>query len=348
MMTSINMGERPTDACGQQVIKLRAGVQCVSQPGGESFFVSPQDNWVRVGRAAKELWHMLHRGTNAAQLTAYLAARYPQTPDIAHRVAIFVGQLQRANLLEGSYDVPKRDGVVLCRVPIDGVARTIAHVIGYVPTALAAIWGALLVGAALVGIGWFVNSPTHTPHLLDLLQRFSLPGLLCFVGIVIPLHELSHAVACRLVGVPVTEWGIELSSFGLPVPYVSTPAAAALLDRKHSVWIPAAGPLCNVVLCGIAAWLSLTCNALRDAASFVFLCTLCSTVAGTTLLQESDGSHVLAALLHDPQVRTAALSRSAGEPASRRNIRLYRALCVTHVLGSLALLVSLMPSKVMR
>jgi hypothetical protein len=198
------------------------------------------------------------------------------------------------------------------------------------------------VGAALVGIVLLINSPSHAPHVLDLLQRFSLPGLLCFVGMVIPLHELSHAVACRLVGVPVTEWGLELSSFGLPVPYVSTPAATALLDRTHSVWIPAAGPLCNVVLCGIAAWLSLTCDAVRDAASFVLLCTLYSTVVGTTLLQESDGSHVLAVLLHDPQVRTAALSRAAGEPASRRHVHLYRALCVAHLLGSLALLLALL------
>jgi putative peptide zinc metalloprotease protein len=174
------------------------------------------------------------------------------------------------------------------------------------------------------------------------MRQFSLPGLLCFVGIVVPLHELSHAVACRLVGAPVKEWGIELSSFGLPVPYVSTPAAACLLDQKHSVWIPAAGPLCNVVLCGVAAWLSLTCDAVREAASFVFLCTVCSTVVGTTLLQESDGSHVLATLLHDPQVRTAALNRSTGEPATRRNTHLYRALCVAHVLGSMALLLALL------
>ena len=98
----------------------------------------------------------------------------------------------------------------------------------------------------------------------------------------------------------------------------------------------------DLSVAGVAALASLhPAPAVAEPARFLFLASLLTAVAGTTPLQEGDGSHMLEALLDDELARHSALSRRRSPLSSARSVALYRAAAATHLLLSGVLLLGL-------
>jgi putative peptide zinc metalloprotease protein len=184
------------------------------------------------------------------------------------------------------------------------------------------------------------------PQLADSVRGFDLWGLALFALAVVPLHELAHGVACRVAGAPVQGAGLILHGNILPGPYVDTTQAYRVSARWSRFWIPAWGPLVDLLAAGAAAWVVLHTaglGAVGHASRYVFLLSLAFLYFDTNPLTNSDGSRMLEAALDDELARRAALTRYRARLSPWYVIVWYRLACVLHLAGATALLSWLAP-----
>lgn len=330
-------GDRTGGLQGQ--IKLRAGVRCVTRAGGQVLFVPPEGSPVRVSPLAAALKDALAEGASFDDLVRRLeAGRVPST-GVRESLPAFLDTLSRAALLDDGRSA-LRERALRLKVPVDALASRLARILGAVPRGIGRL--ALLAGVGSAAISLGILMATEPLRLRELVDRFSAGGLALFLLVVVPLHELGHAVAARLAGVPVREAGLFLSRFGVPRPYIATPDAACLPSRLDRFSIAAAGPLLDLLVCGAAAALAGAGTPLAPAARFLCLLSLLILIVNTTPLGEGDGSHMLEALLDDELARHSALSRRPSRLSRARDLAIYRAAAAGHFVLSLGLLGSLL------
>lgn len=312
-------------------VRLRPGVRRVRRAGA-LLLLPPEGNPVMVSPLVDELWASLSRGVMVSDLAMELRTHRPRAGDIAPKLTAFLERLWTAGLLEGS--VPAADTArPIVRIPIDPVARAIAWPARLLPRGAGVVLTILAAAAALTGMGALFVSGRH-PHLTQVVDHFTLAGAAAIVLVVIPLHELGHAIACRLTGVASGPLAVRLGKFGVPRPYVDTARAWGVADARYRAMIPIGGPLMDLWIGGAAAWLIVAIDPPGVVGSVAWLVSLYAVIAvnvGTSPIFTGDGSHFVEALLDDDFARGAALLRRPNPFVRPHSVAIYRAISVAHV-----------------
>ena len=305
--------------------------------------VSPVDGTsVRMSPVAEELMTLLAQGALFEQLASKLREKYPTARDHDSKLTGFLGQLAKAGLLDSEAKALPRTWraprVVLFHP--DRAAALVARWIKVVPAWLGwtVLYGTLL--ASVVGIVGLIGAG-QLPPLRGVVTQFSGWGFALFVLLVVPLHESSHAIACRLAGAPVGAAGIVMHGWLVPGPFVETSQSYRLRERSRRFWIPAAGPAVNLLATGAAAWGLLLIGPHHPYApailDYVFLLGAIFVYLDTNPLSPSDGSHMLEAILDDELIRRSALSKKRSRLSAQKNVAIYRIVCSTHLQASAVL-----------
>jgi putative peptide zinc metalloprotease protein len=199
---------------------------------------------------------------------------------------------------------------VSLKVPLVDPDRFVAALVRALPR-LWGRWGALLWLAVVVPA--FAMVPAHWDELTGNLQeRLLAADSLLLLALVFPLvkllHELCHAVACRMHGGEVHEMGVMLMVF-YPVPYVDASSASGFAGKWPRVLVGAAGMLGEVFLAALAfyAWLALEPGFARSVAYSVFILgTVTTFFFNANPLLRYDGYYILADLIEIPGLATRA------------------------------------------
>jgi putative peptide zinc metalloprotease protein len=327
-------------------IRFRDGTRRVQRARGETLLIATdRERPIRVSQIANELMPLLARGTTFDELATHLRQRHPRARDVAATLTAFLSQLEAAQLVEtGATPAAPVPRARIKRFHLgnpDRFAAAVARVITWGPVwlrrgVLAALGIAAVAGIVLVGLGALRPQPSAIVRWFDPL------GFAAFVLGVAPLHELAHAIACRAVGAPVSGAGILMHGGVVPGPYVDTTQAYLISDRWRRFWIPAAGPLIDLLGAGAAAWgVVLADHAGYDSPFARYLMVLCLFFFyfDTNPLLTSDGSRMLEAAFDDELARRAALGRRrVTQLVPAQIVRRYRLLCLLHLLLAVGIL----------
>jgi Zn-dependent protease len=329
----------PFGPASHSPVKLLDGVRLVRRARGQALLVSPDgSSAARIGDVGQKLLPLLMRGTNMDLLTAFLQQQHPLARDISVKLDRFLAELDRVGLIVTCQRPGERARSRARRVALfnpDRLAKQLAEWWGWMPATQSHVLLVVLILIAAIGLVavWLGDHQRLNP--VGLVRRFEPTGLAVFVFMIVPLHELSHAVACRAAGAPVTAAGIMLHSYVIPGPYVDTTQAYLVAERWRRFWIPATGPLVDLLASGSAAWmvvLSHGSGLVGRASLYVLLLSGLFVYLDTNPLTQSDGSHMLEALLDDELARASALSRRRAALSSRTGINTYRLVCAVHFL----------------
>jgi len=331
--------KEPCDTANHPPVQLREGVARVRRARGQTVLVSPDgSSATRIGEGGEKLLPLLMRGADVDEVVAFLQQQHPLDRDISIKLDRFLAELARGGLLATSERTAKRARPGAKRFALfnpDRLAKALAQWWRWIPASRSPWLVGLLIAAAAIGLAavWLGGSQRLNP--VGLITRFDPIGLAVFVFIVVPLHELSHAVACRAAGAPVTTAGIMLHFFVIPGPYVETTEAYRVADRWRRFWIPATGPLVDFLASGTAAWMVVLTGGdglVGRASLYVLLLSCLFVYLDTNPFTPSDGSHMLEALLDDELARTTALSRHRLPLSMRPVTNTYRLVSVVHFL----------------
>jgi len=298
---------------------------------------------VRVSPAAESLLPMLQSGAGMQELRAFLQTRHPQAGDVGPKLELFLQPLLRLQLLAaGDVSAKVRRGWTRINLfRIDPFARRIAAALLWFPQMLRWTVLALLLLGACAGIAQLAL--THQfPSGRGIVKQFSFAGLFFFALVVVSVHELGHAVACRMAGVEVGYAGIVFHGGLIPGPFVETSNAYRVQGRWQRFCIPAAGPLVNFLSAGAAAWVLVLVvpghPELQDAVRFVFMVSLLFVYFDTNPFGPTDGSYMLGALLDDELAKRNAFSFRQLRPGDRPAAVRYRIVAMVHALTGTTLI----------
>jgi putative peptide zinc metalloprotease protein len=300
--------------------------------------ISPTGNAMRVSATVGQCWELLEKGVRLEALIDHLQSLYP-ADSTAQRVTDFVNNLRAGGLLEEVAAEKKPAPVDHWAVDLDRPARIVAKALCWAPASVT-VGGVAALIAALTACARVVALGTR-PHFADMARKFSWSGLAICLLALIPMHELAHAVACRLAGAPAGKAVLERGGLGLPRVFLRTPGAALVESRWKRALVACSGLLTETLAGGLAAWGLLTgCGGeeVHRAELFVFLYCLMCLSTGSSPIHESDGSHTLEALFNDDSLRVAALMGRKSRFTKARDIQAYRVICVAHMLLSLVFL----------
>lgn len=315
----------------EQEIRLKAGVRRIRR-NDALLLLSPSGDAVMVTPLLDEIWHALVAGTQLQDLAETLAARHPRARDIPVKLLMFIDRLWSAGLLEGS---GKRTAQRERRITFDSdsLAGAVARPLRVIPRALGIPLVAVIAIAASAGLLWLLVAVPDHPRLRHLFDHLSPWGISTILLVLVPLHELGHAVACRLIGVSPGGMGIRFPRFGMPRPFVETNAVWNVEGRRR-FWVAAGGPLADLIAGGVAAWTLIAWDRPGIVQSVAWLVALYACVAinvGTSPLPTGDGSHMLEALLDDDFARSGALLGRTNRFVRPRSVLRYRIACGMHL-----------------
>ena len=320
------------------LLRLRDGVQRVDRENGDVLLVAQGGGAVRLSRIAASLHKPLLDGATLEQLTTLLRVRHPGIKGVEEKVQVFLDQLRKGQLVDevGVANVAVSTPTGCFMIDADPVALPIAKLLGAVPRFLG-------IGIAVLAVAGFLAlslSPAQWPRLSDVVRTHDMAGIAFVLFFSVPAHELAHAVAARLAGVPAGKLGIRFRPFGFPRPYLATPYVYRVAKRGPRCLIPLAGPLMDLVVGGVAAWL--LAFGPSQSAELVLTYTIISFSVGTSPLPNGDGSHTIEALFSDETLRLAAVHGLRGRFTRPAAVRAYRwwtavhCLCAGVVIGGLA------------
>lgn len=297
-----SLGPLQPSAGVEPTLRFRRDVRSQRLSTGELVLISPRaGRTIKVGAAVEPLLPILFTG---AEWTEFLeAARHVHGPrsSLAERLAGVVEVFRTAGLLEGAAPHRSRGGArkVVFGTP-DAIAAVIARA-ARIPRPLLALAVGVPTALSVVGListlsGWDGRAP-----------EVGVPGVSVAGGaflLVVVVHELAHAVACRCFGAPVSGWGVMLYRSVFPVPFVDTSAAALVPGRLHRVVVPLAGPIADLWCAGLFAGMAAVLHG-----SPAWVAGVAATVAAVALAMDlnpfarSDAVRILGALSPDRGMR---------------------------------------------
>lgn len=193
----------------------------------------------------------IKRGASESELIAILGLAYPNHPAAHHQRALqtFIGKLRTAGLLDedqvrsmGRWSMPNPDPL----------AEVLAGRLLTLPARLRR-W--LLRGAVIGSVVIILLALQHQPHWREWALSTPVHWAALGVGVLawLILHELAHAVACRMHGCPVSGAGLMLRGFLLPSPFINTSAIHLFPGDAIRLHVAIAGPVLDLLLAGVLA-----------------------------------------------------------------------------------------------
>jgi putative peptide zinc metalloprotease protein len=174
------------------------------------------------------------------------------------------------------------------------------------------------VALLLMVIGLLI-AVTHLPELAENLRTASLKlmtgqglfGLLAVISITKIVHEVAHAVVCKIFGGDVLEMGI-MFLVGTPCLYCDVSDAWLLPQRWKRVLISAAGILAELTIASLASivWLFAADGQIRDLCVIVMMvCSVTTILFNGNPLLRYDGYFILSDLVGIPNLATEATAQ---------------------------------------
>jgi hypothetical protein len=317
--------------------RLASGVQIVRRE--KSVLLVSAGSSIRISPGAMPLLPLLSEGCSGSALEHALQQRHPQADGIALRLQAFLEPLLRSGMLSAGGAVSARRGP-RASLPLfspDPLAHWLSRQVLRVPARLRQATLLALLMAAVAGVVQLAlaGSLLQARAMVD---QVNIGALLVFGLLVVPLHEAGHALACRMAGAPVGPAGILLHGYVVPGPYVETTQAYLVPDRWSRFWIPAAGPVVNLLSAGAAAWVATLAapgSALQAGAVYLAMLGLMWVYFDTNPFGPTDGSHMLEAVLEDEMARRNAFGFRVLRPEERPRAIRYRIVAGIHmVIGS--------------
>ncbi|MER5885339.1 PqqD family peptide modification chaperone [Streptomyces sp. NPDC001941] len=276
-------------------------------------------HYTRLSRSGAAILRALDGTHTGRQFAAAAVRSGGHGKDAEGIVLAFLEELRAAGLLTVPPEPGARSDAVrfarrshmprraLARESLDTVIRPIAALVGRAPRVVAALW-CLAALATLWQIGRAFTAP-------DAVARFSPAGLtwgwalLLLFLVQTPVHELSHAVACRHYGVRIREMGVGLLFYVVPAAYVDRTDAYRLSARRPRVVIALAGVAVDLLWAGGYALLATRADGqLAQAASLVLLLQVVLLIGNLNPLLPTDGYQALEAGLGVVNLRARAFT----------------------------------------
>ncbi|MCR8921443.1 efflux RND transporter periplasmic adaptor subunit [Dasania sp. GY-MA-18] len=293
---------------------------------GQAWYVLADElsgNYFRLPAPAYQLLSLLDGSRSVAQ--AYQQLAQLQRPPSQYEVAVLLGKLHSAQLLQG--DVPatateaaqqqaKSDVWRRLRQPLVqrfallDPDRFLARGLPWVQPLFSSLGFMLW----LVVVFWALLQAGQ--HSADIAQhwsmRFSDPLNLMLLALAYPfikaLHELAHGFATKVWGGEVHEMGIMLVVF-MPLPYVDATASNGFYSKRRRILVASAGIMMELWLAGLAflLWSQLGAGWLKDLCFNIALIGSVSTLMfnGNPLLR-FDGYYILMDMLEIPNLGSRA------------------------------------------
>jgi len=198
------------------------------------------------------------------------------------------------------------------------------------------------VSAALIAFGLLISSlvlrgPEIVLH--SSVRGFGEPlavlgASLLTLGLLLPSHELGHAVAALFLGTPLLSVQIRLNRFFVPVGEATT-SFSSVDQRRKRVLVPIAGPLVHLLCASAAAWILTWTPAhsvLGNVLALFFLVAMLTFLAGINPFLAGDGSQALEAALGARGLRRKALGLDPAPDSNARKTWAYRFACACYLL----------------
>jgi Zn-dependent protease len=326
---------------GDYNVVLRPDVQ-VAQRANHTILFRARFGAVRVTRTADMLLSLLRRGAQRSELDRAVQTSHPEDLEVTQKLDQFLTRLEKAGLLESckAVSAPPQLWPRWEFFDVNPIAARLATALEAVPRTLRRVIMGILIASSLVGIITVLDLPSR-PTFESLANTASIWGIAFFVLIVVPIHELAHAVACRAAGVPVVGAGLLLHGGIVPGPFVDTSTIYAVLDRWQRFRVPIAGPLIDLYASGAFAWLlrlNSPASPLHMPLTSAMILSTVFFLLDTNPFFPTDGSRALEAVLDDELARRAAFSRDAVSLSTRRVVWTYRLssavyLCIVALLA---------------
>ncbi len=313
-----------------EILRLRDDVREAVIDGTLMLQSKSDVNAVKVSRSAAHLLPSLKDGATFEQLCEIFGRRLSE----AQRAQLdaFLSVLQRAGLLQQTGTRP-RSALVRLRTwdlsaPLARLGDALrasrgAAVLAFVAGLIAA--SALVWGASVV-----------LPHLIELGRLAARPlalaaGVLVVLALVVPLHELAHAVVAGACGIRTTRLVVGRRG-AVPAIFCETPGSSLIADRALRILVPAAGPAVDLAFGlafgALALWHHSPATPYLAAAACASLMAL---VLDFNPYLGSDGSRMIEIVLDDDHARASALSRRSGVASMRNSARGYLALAILYL-----------------
>ncbi len=287
-------------------------------------------NAVKVSRSAAHLLPSLKEGATFDQLCEVFGRRLSEAQRT--QVTAFLSVLQHAGLLQ---QPGARARSVLIRYASWDLSAPLARLgDALAASRAAAALAFLLVLFAAAALVW--GASIVLPHLIELGRSVAQPlalaaGALAVFAIVIPVHELAHAVVAGACGIRSTR--LVLGRRGaVPAVFCETPGSSLIADRVLRILVPAAGPAVDLAFglgFGVLALWS------RTPATPYLAAAACASLMALVLdfnpYTGSDGSRMLEILLDDDHARAGAFSRRGGVTSMRNSARGYLTIAILYV-----------------
>jgi hypothetical protein len=293
---------------------------------------------VKVSRSASHLLPPLRSGATLDELCAVFGRRLSDAQ--RSQVAEFVGVLRRAGLLQaGSASAQSRD--VLVRIatwnlsgPLTALGARLRASRAAAAAAVAVLACAML--AVLAGAGAVLPHAVAIERAVAADPFTLLAGIAVLFAVVVPLHELAHAVVAGACGIEGTRLVIARRSY-VPKVFCETPGSSLIPDRLLRVLVPAVGPLVDLGFAVLFALIALRATPFASYFAGAACACLFALILDCNPYSGSDGSRVLEILLDDDHARSSALARTTGVAAMRPTGRIYLGVAI----GYLAAIVTL-------
>ena len=314
-----------------EMLRLRADVREAVIDGTLMLQSRSDVRAVKVSRSAAHLLPSLKNGATLDELCEVFGRRLSE-PQRA-QVADFVGVLGRAGLLQSSSaKAPANELVRYAMLDLSGPLGALGARLRASRAAAAAAVATLIAVllAVLAGAGALLPHFAALEHAVARAPLSILAGMAALVAVVVPLHELAHAVVAGACGIERTRLVVARRGF-MPAVFCETPGSALISGRLKRVLVPAAGPIVDlgfVVLFGLLALAATPLASCFAAASFTSLLAL---VVDCNPYSRSDGSRVLEILLDDDHARSSALARTTAVKVMGATGRIYLGVAIAYL-----------------
>lgn len=256
--------------------------------------------YVAISRAGAAVLQLMQDAPTAREAARRVSAAAGDHGRVEESVFQFLGELREAGVFTAQPPAPDRRRQLLTfslrrRVPRWVLTRSLHRLLEPVAALLRPLQARVLVALVLTGAlgsAAFAGYTLVTQPGLHVSSWIWLAALL--LALQIGFHEMSHALICQYLRVPVREAGIMLMLFCMPVAFVDRTDSYRVRGRGARILIALAGPISDTFWAAAAAGVVVSTHGRASAVALLLLhLQLFFMIVNLNPLLPSDGFHAI-------------------------------------------------------